>query len=108
MTKVYHSRGIRKNYTFDELKRAKWMEIKSAELYENAYGNKEGLFLSMQQHYPRGKCHLTVYYKLLGKEIPNEFMKSLKTKISKELVGKLILGIVNKERPILDGLCGWD
>jgi hypothetical protein len=108
MVKVYSKMSVKDNYTLDELRRAKFMEIKSADTRENSFFDQNGLFLKLQKYYPRGKCHLTVYYGLIGNELIDKFMNGMKVGKTEELVGKIILGIVNKDKPALDGVCAYD
>jgi hypothetical protein len=108
MTKVYTAIEIRPNYTLDELKRGKFMEIKSAMLYEKASDNKDIFILGLQRYPRKGQVHLTKYFTFLG-DIGNKFMKEgVGVDRVDELLGKVIMGIVNKKEPFLDGLCGWD
>jgi hypothetical protein len=110
MVKVYSVNDVKKNYTLDELKRAVFMYIKSAAFNENGDGERDKLYLELQKYYPRGKCHLNVYYEFAA-WVGEKFMKEgmgVSVNEPDKLVGKVILGIVNKNKPVLDGLCAYN
>jgi hypothetical protein len=108
MTKIYQNMEIRDKCTPDELMRAKFIEIKAARFCEKAFGEEDGLFLELQKYPKKGQVNLILYYGFVG-DICNKFMKKgMKVKKTEDLVGRIIMGILNKDKPLLDGLLAYD
>jgi len=74
--------------------------IDKARILSHVYEGEDVLCLSLKKNSDNFSCH----YGLMGNEIKNQFMSDMKVGGIEELLGRIIIGFVNKDEEILQGL----
>ena len=110
MIKMVDKNKLYQNTKIGELETVsgKWVlnfKIEGIRYVEKAYGKEDGLFLDFDSHRMLGDKKYS--YGLAGKVIQNEFFSDMGVNNAEELVGRAVMGIVEKKDKILEGLVAY-
>lgn len=77
-----------------------YFDVEGVKSFSKLYGDKNSLSLKLKPHFegPDSELGVNSSYGLIGEDYQKEFLEDMGLNKSEELVGKIVLGVIDKEK----------